>query len=42
MGKSTLINRLAPDAQAQVGEISRALNAGRHTTTTTHVVLARR
>jgi ribosome biogenesis GTPase / thiamine phosphate phosphatase len=35
MGKSTLINRLAPDAQAQVGEISRTLNAGRHTTTTT-------
>ncbi len=34
-GKSTLINLLAPGAQAQVGEISRALNAGRHTTTTT-------
>ncbi len=35
MGKSTLINHLAPAAAAQVGEISRALNAGRHTTTTT-------
>ena len=34
-GKSTLINLLAPGAPAQVGEISRALNAGRHTTTTT-------
>ncbi len=35
MGKSTLINRMIPDAQAQVGEISQALNSGRHTTTTT-------
>ena len=35
MGKSTLINLLVPQAAAQVGEISRALNAGRHTTTTT-------
>lgn len=34
-GKSTLINLLVPDAQAQVGEISHALNSGRHTTTTT-------
>ena len=34
-GKSTLVNRLVPHAAAQVGEISRALNAGRHTTTTT-------
>jgi ribosome biogenesis GTPase len=34
-GKSTLINLLAPDARAQVGEISQALNAGRHTTTST-------
>jgi ribosome biogenesis GTPase len=34
-GKSTLINRMVPHADAQVGEISRALNAGRHTTTTT-------
>jgi ribosome biogenesis GTPase len=34
-GKSTLINLLAPDARAQVGEISTALNSGRHTTTTT-------
>ena len=35
MGKSTLINLLVPQAAAQVGEISKALNAGRHTTTTT-------
>ena len=34
-GKSTLINRMVPSAKAQVGEISLALNAGRHTTTTT-------
>lgn len=34
-GKSTLINLLVPDARAQVGEISQALNSGRHTTTTT-------
>jgi ribosome biogenesis GTPase / thiamine phosphate phosphatase len=34
-GKSTLINLLAPTAKAQVGEISQALNSGRHTTTTT-------
>jgi ribosome biogenesis GTPase len=35
MGKSTLINLILPEAQAQVGEISQALHAGRHTTTTT-------
>ena len=34
-GKSTLVNRLIPHAQAQTGEISRALNSGRHTTTST-------
>ena len=34
-GKSSLINLLVPHAQAQVGEISRALNSGRHTTTST-------
>lgn len=34
-GKSTLINRMVPAAGAQVGEISAALKAGRHTTTTT-------
>jgi len=34
-GKSTLINLMVPDASAQVGEVSRALNSGRHTTTTT-------
>jgi ribosome biogenesis GTPase len=35
MGKSTLINLLVPQAAAQVGEISQALNSGRHTTTST-------
>lgn len=35
MGKSTLINLIVPRADAQVGEISQALNSGRHTTTTT-------
>jgi ribosome biogenesis GTPase len=34
-GKSTLINLLVPAAAAEVGEISQALNSGRHTTTTT-------
>jgi ribosome biogenesis GTPase len=35
MGKSTLINLLIPGAAAQVGEVSLALNSGRHTTTST-------
>ncbi len=35
VGKSTLINLLIPDAAALVGEISQALAAGRHTTTST-------
>lgn len=35
MGKSTLINLMVPQASAQVGDISVALNSGRHTTTTT-------
>ena len=34
-GKSTLVNLLVPDARAQVGDISRALHTGRHTTTAT-------
>ncbi|TAL27040.1 MAG: ribosome small subunit-dependent GTPase A [Aquabacterium sp.] len=34
-GKSTLINACVPQAQAEVGEISQALNSGRHTTTAT-------
>lgn len=34
-GKSTLINLLVPGAAALTGEISQALNSGRHTTTTT-------
>jgi ribosome biogenesis GTPase len=35
MGKSTLINLLVPGAGAEVGAVSVALNAGRHTTTST-------
>ena len=35
VGKSTLINRLVPQAQALTQGISRALNSGKHTTTTT-------
>ena len=34
-GKSTLINLLVPGALAETGEISQALNSGRHTTTHT-------
>ncbi len=34
-GKSTLINLLVPGALALTGEISRALNSGKHTTTST-------
>ena len=34
-GKSTLVNLMVVDAAAQVGEISQALNSGRHTTTAT-------
>lgn len=34
-GKSSLINRMVPGAQAQTGEISQALQSGRHTTTST-------
>ena len=34
-GKSTLINQLIPDANVATGEISHALNSGRHTTTST-------
>ncbi|CUB05396.1 MAG: ribosome small subunit-dependent GTPase A [Tepidiphilus sp.] len=33
MGKSTIINALVPEARARTGEISRALESGRHTTT---------
>src|SRR6185295_17906932 len=33
MGKSTIVNALAPHAAARVAEISHALGAGRHTTT---------
>lgn len=34
-GKSTLINLMVPQAAAVIGEISQALNSGRHTTTST-------
>lgn len=34
-GKSTLINLLVPGARAATGEISQALNSGKHTTTST-------
>lgn len=36
-GKSTLVNLLVPQAQAATGEISQALNSGRHTTTHTRL-----
>lgn len=35
VGKSTLVNQLVPLAGAQTNEISRALNSGKHTTTST-------
>ena len=35
VGKSTMINRLVPDALAATNEISQALNSGKHTTTST-------
>lgn len=35
VGKSTLVNRLVPHARALTGEISHALNSGKHTTTST-------
>ena len=34
-GKSTLVNALVPNARALTGEISQALNSGKHTTTST-------
>lgn len=37
MGKSTIVNRLVPEAAARVAEISTALNSGRHTTTHTRL-----
>lgn len=33
MGKSTLVNAILPHARARTGDISTALNAGKHTTT---------
>lgn len=35
VGKSTLVNRLIPEAGARTAEISQALQSGRHTTTAT-------
>ncbi len=35
VGKSTLVNQLLPGAGVATGEISKALNSGRHTTTST-------
>lgn len=35
VGKSTLVNRLVPEANARTAEISQALQSGRHTTTAT-------
>lgn len=37
MGKSTLVNLMVPEAGIQTGEISLALNSGRHTTTHTRL-----
>lgn len=37
MGKSTLLNTLIPDAGARTQEHSEALDAGKHTTTATHL-----
>ena len=37
VGKSTLVNGLVPEADVRTAEISRALNAGRHTTTHTRL-----
>lgn len=33
VGKSTMVNRLVPEAAARIGELSAALDSGRHTTT---------
>ena len=35
VGKSTLVNRLVPTAHALTNEVSKALNSGKHTTTST-------
>lgn len=40
MGKSSLLNSLVPDAQAQTNAISEALQSGRHTTTVSRVYQA--
>ncbi len=37
MGKSTLLNALLPDAMARIGDISAALDSGKHTTTATRL-----
>ena len=37
VGKSSLINRILPDAAAVIGDLSQARDKGRHTTTTTRL-----
>lgn len=37
MGKSTIVNRIVPDARAATAEVSRALATGKHTTTHTRL-----
>ena len=37
MGKSTIVNALIPGAKARTAEISRALDSGKHTTTSAHL-----
>jgi ribosome biogenesis GTPase / thiamine phosphate phosphatase len=39
MGKSRIINALVPHAQQRVGELSQALNSGKHTTTAARMLL---
>lgn len=38
VGKSTLVNRLIPDANRQTGEVSDLTGKGRHTSTSAHVL----
>ncbi len=37
MGKSTIVNSLVPGSKARTAEVSKALNSGRHTTTSAHL-----
>lgn len=38
VGKSTLINKIIPDLNIQTNEISKSLNRGKHTTTTSNLI----